>query len=44
MSKLARLWVFLAITGLMAACGQSPVDLAIDCLPGVPDPNGYCDK
>ena len=41
MSKLARMWVFLAITGLMTACGESPVDLSLNC-DGVPDPNSYC--
>ena len=45
MSKLVKLWVFVAITGLMAACGGSPLDLASDdCDWGVPDPNSYCDK
>ena len=44
MSKLVRLWVFLAITGLMAACGESPVDLSYDDCSGVPDPNSYCDS
>ena len=43
MSKLVRLWVFLAITGLMAACGDSPVGLAGDCDEGTLDPNSYCD-
>ena len=42
MSKLARLWVFLAITGMMTACGGSPVDLAGGC--GGMDPNSYCDE
>ena len=28
MSKLMRMWVFLAVTGFMTACGGSPVDLA----------------
>jgi hypothetical protein len=43
MSKLVRLWVFLAITGLMAACGDSPVGLADNCEDGVVDPNSYCE-
>ena len=42
MSKLMRMLVFLAITGLGTACGGSPVDLAGGC-DGVPDPNSYCD-
>ena len=42
MSKLARLWVFLAILGSMTACGNSPVDLADGCNDGVPDPNAIC--
>lgn len=42
MSKLMRMWVFLAITGFMTACGGSPFDLAGNC-DGVPSPNSYCD-
>ena len=42
MSKLMRLWVFLAITGIMTACGESPAGLAWDCGGGM-DPNSYCD-
>ena len=40
MSKLARLFVFLAITGSMVACGESPVGLSDD---GPLDPNSYVD-
>ncbi len=36
MRKLMTMFVFLAITGLMTACGSSPVDLD-----GIPDPNGF---
>ena len=39
MRKLVTMFVFLAITGLMTACGSSPTDLQ-GC--GDPDPNGYC--
>ncbi len=41
MRKLVTMWVFLAITGIMTACGGSPTDLA-NC-DGVVDPNSYCD-
>ena len=42
MRKLVTMFVFLAITGIMTACGGSPTDLA-DVCDGVPDPNAYCD-
>ncbi len=42
MKKLVTLFVFLAITGLATACGDSPVGLAGDCEEGVVDPNGDC--
>ena len=42
MSKLARLFVFLAITGSMAACGESLVGLP-DFDDGPLDPNSYVD-
>ncbi len=42
MSKLVRLCVFVAITSLMVACGDSPVGLSDDCDQGVPDPNSFC--
>ena len=42
MRKLVTMWVFLAITGIMTACGASPTDLAYDC-GGNPDPDGFCD-
>ena len=44
MRKLVTMWVFLAITGIMTACGGSPTDLANGCDDGVVDPNSYyCD-
>ena len=42
MSKLMRLWVFLAVTGSMAACGQSLVGLP-DSDDGSLDPSSYVD-
>ena len=44
MRKLLTLLVFLAITGLTAGCGASPVDLAAHhrCGDGGSDPNGWC--
>ena len=41
MSKLVRLCVFVAITSLMVACGDSPVGLSDGCN-GIPDPNSFC--
>ena len=43
MRKLVTMWVFLAITGIMTACGGSPTDLAHGC-DGVVDPNSYCEE
>ena len=43
MRKLVTLLVFLAITGLTAGCGASPVDLAGHDECGGSDPNGYCE-
>ncbi len=43
MRKLMTMFVFLAITGIMTACGDSPTGLAHGC-DGVPDPNAYCDE
>ena len=43
MSKLVRLWVFLAIMGSMTACADSPTGLANECGEGIPDPNALCD-
>jgi len=49
MRKLATLFAFLAITGMMTACGESPVGVPvgvleiaseIDC-EGNPDPNSF---
>ena len=42
MKKLMTMFVFLAITGIMTACGGSPTDLANGCDGGM-DPNAYCD-
>ena len=42
MRKLVTMWVFLAITGMMTACGGSPTDLADGC-DGVVDPNSWGD-
>ena len=42
MKKLMTMFVFLAITGIMTACGNSPTDLANGC-EGVVDPNSWCE-
>ena len=45
MKKLVRLFVFLVVTGMTAACGSSPMDLGDGpCeVEGVPIPNGFCE-
>jgi hypothetical protein len=43
MRKRLTMFVFLVITGLTAACGDSPTDFAGGCGEANPDPNGYCD-
>ena len=45
MKKLLTLFVFLVVTGMTAACGNSPLDLADgDCeVEGMPSPNSFCD-
>jgi hypothetical protein len=43
MRKLAKVFVFLAITGIMTACGDSPTGLADEC-DGAPDPNSFCEE
>ena len=54
MKKLAKLFAFLAITGMMTACGESPVGVSsvgvletaseMGCDEGLPDPNSFfCD-
>ncbi len=52
MRKLITTFVFLAITGMMTACGESPMDVPVDvleiaseieCEEGVPVPNSFCD-
>ncbi len=44
MRKLAKMFVFLAITGIMTACGDSPTGLANECEEGVPSPNSFCEE
>ena len=48
MKKLFTTFVFLAITGMMTACGESPMDVPVDvleiaseieCDPNDPNPN-----
>ena len=43
MKKLVRIFVFLVVTGMTAACGNSPMDLGeIECeVEGVPSPNSF---
>ena len=50
MRKLFATFVFFAITGMMTACGESPVDVPvgvleiaseIECDEGNPDPNSF---
>ncbi len=43
MKKLVTMFVFLAITGLATACGDSPVGLAHNCEEGTVDPNAVCE-
>ena len=43
MKKLVTMWVFLALTGIITACGGSPTDLAEGDCEGNPDPNSYCE-
>jgi hypothetical protein len=43
MRKLAKMFVFLALTGIMTACGDSPTGLADSCEEGAPSPNSYCE-
>ena len=43
MKKLMTMLLFLAITGLATACGDSPVGLAGDCEDGVVNPNSFCE-
>ena len=50
MKKLFTPFVFLAITGMMTACGESPMDVPVsvleiaselECDDGDPDPNAF---